>query len=972
VLGLATGGGGCQCSAAGDSRPSPFGFLLAIFTVFLIRRRGQPASRRIGRAVAFVALGLVASFSSGCEVDPSCFENCEGDLPDAGPEMRDAQVADGCVPAGEELCNELDDDCDGLADEDFDLAQDPANCGACGESCLLPNAFATCEVGTCAVERCEIGYVDVDGNPTNGCEYECQTSGNEICDDVDNDCDTLADEDFDVTNDIAHCGACNNVCSFANAGTRCEDSACVMEECNPGFVDSDGLAENGCEYACSGAGVEVCNGVDDDCDMRIDEEFDLETDRSNCGRCTNECSFLNAAGVCAMGVCAIGACTPGFVDVDGDPVTGCEYVCTPTGRDVCNGRDDDCDGAVDEDEPSVGTACGSTTGLCAPGTNTCQFGAVSCVGGRGPVREECNGDDDDCDGRIDESTAAEPIAMVGARCGESNVGSCRFGTFACTGGAYVCGGSYVGAAPETCNGLDDDCDGTADDSPAAPAPLPASCTETRGVCAGRTPVCGGGAGWSCSFPTNYQPTESRCDGLDNDCDGTPDEGCLRVLPASDRRVDTGDASGAENSIRPTISGNGSDLAYAAWMDLRGSGGAHVLFNRWTQTGDSWGSPVQLDTSSGPAFAPELGVTGASGSNIAAVWADFRGGTSNREIWSRSSTTSGASFAASDTRANSGSDDSFGVDVAVSGTNVFAVYEAFITERSRAIYAVRSANGGATWGAPVRVSHGAGTTLVAATPRVAAIGSTAYVVWRDNRNMGLDIFFNRTMTSGTNGLSPTASDTRIDTGDAPGSHASFSPVVAAEGANVYIAWVDDRSGTSLDIYLNRSIDGGATFGATSTALDADPIPHDSIEPRVVAPAPGRAVVAWVDYRSGFADILARRTTTGGATFEAVQRLDTGTSPGTASSLEMELHARGDLVVAVWADDRRGHYDIFANYSLDGGAVFQPNDVQLNVRALTAMHDSAEPAVYVAGGAAHVVWVDHRGGANGDISYRRLAP
>ncbi|NIS28849.1 MAG: hypothetical protein GWO04_02310, partial [Actinobacteria bacterium] len=303
----------------------------------------------------------------GCDVDPYCLEGCEedGGVADAG--RPDARAADGCVATGDEECNELDDDCDGLVDEDFDTATDPRNCGACGAVCILPGAFPGCAEGGCVVDRCEIGFHDIDGVGTNGCEYECLESGDEVCDERDNDCDATVDEGVDRTT-VENCGACGNVCAFPNATPLCTDGSCAMGDCNAGFVDVDGDPDNGCELACEPTGAESCNGVDDDCDGTIDEGFDTSSDPMNCGTCGNTCDFVNATGVCTGGVCGIGDCDSGFVDVDGLPTTGCEYPCTPTGTaDDCDGVDDDCDGAIDESDPVVGTACGSSTGRCSPG-----------------------------------------------------------------------------------------------------------------------------------------------------------------------------------------------------------------------------------------------------------------------------------------------------------------------------------------------------------------------------------------------------------------------------------------------------------------------------------------------------------------------------------------------------------------------------------------------------------------------------
>jgi hypothetical protein len=68
-----------------------------------------------------------------------------------------------------EACNSLDDDCDGQADEDFDLTADIDNCGACGRACTNPHGTTSCESGQC-VFACDLGAMDCNGDPLDGCE----------------------------------------------------------------------------------------------------------------------------------------------------------------------------------------------------------------------------------------------------------------------------------------------------------------------------------------------------------------------------------------------------------------------------------------------------------------------------------------------------------------------------------------------------------------------------------------------------------------------------------------------------------------------------------------------------------------------------------------------------------------------------------------------------------------------------------
>ena len=54
-----------------------------------------------------------------------------------------------------------------------DLTGDPKNCGGCGITCTFANATPTCVGSACKLGACDPGWVDLDGDPSNGCEYSC-------------------------------------------------------------------------------------------------------------------------------------------------------------------------------------------------------------------------------------------------------------------------------------------------------------------------------------------------------------------------------------------------------------------------------------------------------------------------------------------------------------------------------------------------------------------------------------------------------------------------------------------------------------------------------------------------------------------------------------------------------------------------------------------------------------------------------
>jgi hypothetical protein len=220
-----------------------------------------------------------------------------------------------------------------------DLSSSHENCGACGREC---EPLEVCSEGACSVE-CPAGRENCSGSCVN------------------------------LSNDVLNCGACGRVCPAGiNAHPVCERQVCAVV-CEAGWIDEDG--DGACESTCTPTSEdETCNGVDDNCNGEVDEDFDCAMGRET--SCRTPCDSVG------RGVCNIACQIPSLAD------------CEPP-DETCNGADDDCDGAVDEgfesyrcpltgtvhdDAASCGEGCRETQACTSAVNPVSASGSVSYAG----------------------------------------------------------------------------------------------------------------------------------------------------------------------------------------------------------------------------------------------------------------------------------------------------------------------------------------------------------------------------------------------------------------------------------------------------------------------------------------------------------------------------------------------------------------------------------------------------------------
>ncbi|MBL4632453.1 MAG: hypothetical protein JKY56_01200 [Kofleriaceae bacterium] len=187
---------------------------------------------------------------------------------------------------------------------------------------------------------------------------------------------------------------------------------------------------------------ELCNGRDDDCDGDIDEGY------SGTGEpCDSDDSD---------------ECSDDITVCSGD---GQSTICMDQGPalpELCNGMDDDCSAATPDgsDEPFLGDSCdGADSDLCHEGILGCVDGAMDCSDISDSTLELCNGVDDDCD--ITSADGSEDI-LNGVACDGADSDLCEEGMTECVAGSIACS-DISGDTLELCSGQDEDCDGSVDE-----------------------------------------------------------------------------------------------------------------------------------------------------------------------------------------------------------------------------------------------------------------------------------------------------------------------------------------------------------------------------------------------------------------------------------------------------------------------------------------------------------------------------
>ena len=543
--------------------------------------------------------------------DPTDY-NCDGSAAYADADADGWAACEECDdrnaainPDAVEICDDIDNDCNSTVDDadagldtssastwymdaDADTYGDAANSlamcdqpsGYVADATDCNDADSTYHPGASEADcsdpndyNCDgsVAYADADADTWAACE-ECDDAdsainpdASEICDDIDNDCDGNADDaddSLDTTtastwyadSDVDRYGdvdatmlACDQPTGYVTDTTDCDDTE---TDVNP-------------------AAIELCDGIDNDCNGDIDDA-DAALDLSSA---TTWYEDADHDGFGNASLSRVSCLAPTDYVANDDDCDDTDDEINPDAPEVCDGIDNDCDADIDDADASLDLTSAETWYLDddADGFGDARTAVTSCIAPSHYVSdaqdcddteedinpdaiEVCNGSDDDCNGDTDDDDAGLDVTTATTWYADGDVDT--FGDPEDSLATCVAPSGYIADsqdcndgdaainpdALEVCDDVDNDCNSATDDDDAGLDSSTGSTWYTDsdadgyGVSTGSTLACEQPSGYASNttdcddalYARNPGATEACANAIDEDCDSSYSEGCSSV------------------------------------------------------------------------------------------------------------------------------------------------------------------------------------------------------------------------------------------------------------------------------------------------------------------------------------------------------------------------------------------------------------------------------------------------------------
>jgi hypothetical protein len=272
------------------------------------------------------------------------------------------------------------------------------------------------------------------------------------------------------------------------------------------------------------------------------------------------------------------------------------------------------------------------------------------------------------------------------------------------------------------------------------------------------------------------------------------------------------------------------------------------------------------------------------------------------------------------------------------------------------------------GVPLWTANGVAVCTATSTqynPSICADGAGgAVIAWQDSRSGNFDIYVQRVNASGAPQW--TANGVALCTA----TESQQGPEICPDGTGgAIVAWRDLRTGLDNDIYVRR-VNSSGTPQWTANGVALCTAAETQLGAQIASDGAGGAIVTWTDYRSGDANIYARRVSSAGAAQWAANGVALCDAALNQVNPVVAADGAGGAVVT-WGDYRSGtNYDLYAQrVSASGSVLWIPNGEAV----CTAADAQDYPDIEADGtGGFLVAWYDHRNGTDYNLYAQRLNP
>jgi hypothetical protein len=341
----------------------------------------------------------------------------------------------------------------------------------------------------------------------------------------------------------------------------------------------------------------------------------------------------------------------------------------------------------------------------------------------------------------------------------------------------------------------------------------------------------------------------------------------------------------DDSVYPQISSSSENI-YIVWQESVGNYGTSnydIFFKKSNDSGDTFGSPINLSNNLGFSEHPQIA---SVGNIIYIVWVDDSSG--EREIMFCKSSDSGKTFSNS-TIVSKNSMGPNHVELAAEGQSVYIVWNSFDKEMRNIILLSKSDDAGKTFAELREI----GIADMETFPKIAADADEYFVTWDKQNDKDTEILFIKGHKN-YNKIHDVTNHSKLNDEGIDGGETQ----VAANAEHVLVSWTSNMPVDKKHVYVRSSINNGNDFG-NSVRLSS--INSSNAENIIID---DNSYIVWQDNIYGNQDIFFTKSDMNGTRIDKPVNVSNNTGISECPSITVSRN----VIHMVWEDDTTGNHEV----------------------------------------------------------------